>query len=439
MALRSPAVLAVAIALVGGVVIAAAPAALAILVPLGIGIPVLSALTRSATRDESPEARARLGRWVALALVAHLISGWLTDVTNFSTDAELYDRVARQLEVHWSQGLPFERLPSGKEGFFYMLAALYRVFGHYPAAGIVVNCVIAAGTVAIMYDTTKRMFTAAAAHCVAPLMFLPGFLVWTSGLMREASILLMIAIALNAAVRLSDRFGVGQFILMTTSLTLLFTLRANVALLLMASLLPALALSRRQLMTGLGTGVTVTVVVLVLVVGAGVGYSGYKLSAGANLEQVEVSRLELSTSAESGYTRGADVSTTSGALSYLPVGLTNFMLGPFPWQVRTPRQILALPDVFLWWMLLPVLWRGAFEGVRVARRKTLLLLVPAIAIAAPLSLLIGNYGTAIRERLQVIILLVPFIALGVARRRASRQTESSATVRSDALVGHAGP
>ncbi len=406
-----------ALAIAAGVALVFAPALLAMVVPLGLGAALLRVLVLAVTKDE-PEP-SRLGGWVALALAAHLLAGWLGQMFNFAPDTVYYDRVSQQLADHWRHGYPFQALPFGKEGFFYLLASLYRIFGHYTTAGIIVNCVFASATVTVVYDTTKRLFGTEAARFVGPVMMLPAFLLWTSMLLREATIILLMAVAVNTAVRLSHRFGAGQFVLMAASLTLLFTFRANVALLLLASLLPALALSRRELVTGLGTGITVMALVLVLVVGAGVGYSGYKLTSGASLEQVEFNRRELSQTAESGFSGGADVSTAKGAFAYLPVGLVNFMLGPFPWQMRNVRQLLALPDVILWLGLMPALWRGILDGIKLSRRKSLLLLMPAGLIAVMLSLVIGNFGTAIRERIQVVVVLVPFIALGLARRRAA--------------------
>ena len=411
-----------------------APAVLAVAVPLAIGAVILYWLVRGVTRNEDALARGPLAGWVALGYVAHLLVGWAGHASNIAADSILYDRVAEQIAEHWRHGYPFETLPSGKEGFFYMVAGLYRVLGHYPASAVVVNCIIATATIPVSYDTTKRLFGPAAARYVGPLLLLPAFLVWTSPLLREAGVLLLMATTLNAAVRLSDHFGARRFMMLGVSLPLLFTFRGNVALLLLASLVPALALSRRQLMSGLGTGLTVTAFVLLLVVGAGIGYSGYKLTAEASFEQVDASRNELSTTAESGFAQGADVSTPTGAITYLPVGLVNFMLGPFPWQARGVRQLMALPDVFIWWSLLPSLWRGLRHGVRLQRRRSLLLILPAGILAAALSLFVGNFGTAVRERLQVLIVLLPFIALGLALSRSTSTADKRAEAAGDVLA-----
>lgn len=427
-----PSVVTAVVAIAVGAAVAVAPPVVAILVPLGLGIAVLRVLVLAVTESEG--AAARLSGWVALALVAHLLAGFLGHKFNFAPDTRYYDRISLELANNWRLGYPYERLPFGKEGFIYMLAALYRVFGHYLIAGVVVNCVFASATLPVVYDTTRRLFGNDAARYVAPLMMLPAFLLWTSMLLRESAIILLIAVAVNTAVRLSFSFGAGRFLLMAASLTILFTFRANVALILLASILPALALSRREIVAGLGTGITAVALVLVLVVGAGIGYSGYKLTSGASLEQLEGNRRSLSVTAESGFSEGADVSTPKGALTYLPVGLINFMLGPFPWQMTNLGQLLALPDVLLWLGLMPALRRGTIEGVRKTRRKSLVLLMPAALVAVMLSLVIGNFGTAVRERIQVVVILVPFVALGLAHKRLASTPASAPPSVETALV-----
>jgi hypothetical protein len=55
-------------------------------------------------------------------------------------------------------------------------------------------------------------------------------------------------------------------------------------------------------------------------------------------------------------------------------------------------------------------------------------LLPAIIISVELALVIGNFGTIVRERTQVVILLLPFIALGLAVRAAERSEAEPAAL-----------
>jgi hypothetical protein len=415
-----------------GLLIVRLPALVALVAPLIVVIIALRAAVSLLTGEEEDDDGARrIWAWTLASLVLHLAVGLLLfdlrDTSLFPPDAVKYDEGARQLVDHWTRELPMARLPSGKEGFFYLVAGLYRVLGPHAEAALVVNAAMVAALVPLMTDVTRRMFGSAAARFVAPLVvLLPGLMLWTSSLLREAGICFLIALATNAAVRLTSKITPSTILVMTSALALLFTFRGNVALLVAAGLVIGLTIGHRELVSGLSAGLGAMVILLGVVVGLGLGYSGYRVSVEADLEQVEGVRGALSTSAASGFTPEADVSTTRGALSYLPTGFVNFFLGPFPWQMKNARQLIALPDVLVWWFLLPSLVRGVRTGARRIGRRVIVLLVPAFMTTLMLSLLIGNFGTVLRERVQLVVLLVPFIALGLALRGARPLSENLA-------------
>ncbi|MDQ3639970.1 MAG: hypothetical protein M3450_00520, partial [Actinomycetota bacterium] len=169
------------------------------------------------------------------------------------------------------------------------------------------------------------------------------------------------------------------------------------------------------------TGLTILVLVVILVTTFGFGYAGYQTAIQTDLERASNLRSDLSTSANSGFDAEVDISTPGQALTYLPQGLVQFAFGPFPWQVRGIRQLPVVVDVLAWWALIPSLWRGLRAGWRQAGRRVLVLLLPALATTLLLSLVIGNFGILVRSRSQVLVLLLPIMALGVAERRGRRQ------------------
>ncbi len=93
--------------------------------------------------------------------------------------------------------------------------------------------------------------------------------------------------------------------------------------------------------------------IALLLLGVALTYFGVMRSATvqfetfANLERLQRSREDLSRSAESGYGRDVDVSTTGGALSTLPLGLVHLLFAPFPWQLASLRQSITLPEMIV--------------------------------------------------------------------------------------------
>ena len=414
-----------------GALVVYRPGLVAVVVPVIATLLVVLVVTRALT---PVSARKRLLGWTLAAFGLHLIIGLVIEssshlITYFGGDAFTYSAGAVGIYQHWVHGVPLPiSLPVGKTGFYYLVAALYVAFGIHPQGGIVVNAAMAALIVPILFDATRRHFGDNAARAVPVLATLiPGFLIWGSQLLREPGVYLMMAVALNCGVRLIDRASLGPIVVLVGSIGLLFTFRADVALMTGVGLVVALMIGRRQVAGGVVSGVGTLALVLALVVGGGLGYSGYRFVTHTSLQQVNLVRSNSSQSAASGFLPEANVSTGQHAASYIPVGATYFVFGPAPWQLHNIRQALEVPDLLVWWFLLPSLWRGIREGWRRRGREVLVYLLPAGAVTVVLTLLVANFGTVVRERMQVVILLLPLMSLGWSVRHPARPATPGAT------------
>ena len=131
-----------------------------------------------------------------------------------------------------------------------------------------------------------------------------------------------------------------------------------------------------------------------------------------NLERLQTSRSDLARSADSGFGEDIDVSTTSGAITALPTGFIFLMLAPFPWTMTSLRQSITLPEVLLWWGLIPFgLW-GIWYAIKHRLRAALPILLFSGMLTLVYSIFQGNVGTAYRQRTQIQVFLFMFIAVG---------------------------
>jgi hypothetical protein len=408
----------------GAVAVAtAAPAVLAGVVPLVVGAGLLVVALRATAEGHDADTRRWLARVTSLAALAHLgiavvVLSSPSLTTTFGGDATTYHEGARAIVDHWVVGSPFPSVvATGKEGFFYALAALYWLLGPYPIAGLALNAACASALVPVVADTSRRLFGPATVRPAALMVaFLPGFLIWMSQLLREAPMLACLAVTANVSVRLADRTRPGLLVVLSLALATLFTLRANVALLVAAGVLLGLAVGSRSVLAGVAGGGASLGLVAVLVLAAGIGLAGFRLATTSDLDDVDLARRDLSTTAASGYAGDQDVSTGRSAAAFLPVALVNFGLGPFPWQVGNARQLGGAVDALALWVLLPSLWRGWRASRALVGRARWVPVLPAALVACSLALLIGNYGTIVRQRPQVTVFLVPFAALGWSLR-----------------------
>lgn len=364
---------------------------------------------------------ARVLWWTLLSFAAHFLFGFT--VTNAggivssllrAPDALTYNSLAIDITKHWMSDFPLPALPSGKEGFYYLLAGLYWLFGLHAVAGLVVNAGLIAAVVPLVTDTTRRLFGSQAAARVPPiLVLLPSLMLWPSQLIKEAPVLFLVAVAANGAVRATERVSVGPLVAVAGSTALLLTLRGHVALVLAGGIVAGIVIGRRELLGGVGAGLSAAALLVVLL-SFGLGYSGFDAAVNTDLRQAQIVRRDLAVTASSGFDAEVDISTSQQALTYLPRGLLTFLVGPFPWQIRGVRQLPVVPDMLIWWALLPSLCRGVRGGRRLLGRRSLVILLPAFTTACLLSLAIGNFGTLVRERMQVVVLLIPVIAYGLA-------------------------
>ena len=415
-----------AAAMVGGVLgamIVFFGVGIAFVAPAMLATLLLLLLVRFTTPSEEGQ-YAQVLWWTLASFGAHFVFGFI--VTNAggivslllkAPDALTYNFEALRITQHWEKGFPFPTLPSGKEGYYYLLAGLYRVLGPHAVAGLVVNAALAAAIVPLTADTTRRLFGREAAAWVPPVVvLLPSLMLWPSQLIKEAPILFLIAVAANAGARVTERFRFAPLVAVAGSMALLLTLRGYVALVLAGGIVAGIAVGRRELLGGVGAGVGVAAI-LILLLSFGLGYKGFDAAVNTDLAQAQIVRRDLALTARSGFDAEVDISTSRQALSYLPRGLVTFLAGPFPWQIRGVRQLPIIPDMLIWWGLLPSLWRGAKEGRRLIGRRMLVLVLPALTTACLLSLAIGNFGTLVRERMQLVVLLIPLIAYGLSLRR----------------------
>jgi hypothetical protein len=120
--------------------------------------------------------------------------------------------------------------------------------------------------------------------------------------------------------------------------------------------------------------------------------------------------------AASGFER-VDISTPTKALLYLPRGLALFLLAPFPWELSSIRQVLALPETLFFYWLIPWMVRGIRDLIRHQFRTSLMVLLITAGLTLGYSLGEGNAGTAYRHRAQLLSFFIIYAAVGQDRGR----------------------
>ena len=343
----------------------------------------------------------------------------------FWGDSSTYDVGGYLLAQKW-HGEPvsidhYSRFVSGY-GFFYGVAAIYYVFGRNQLLVQFLNATMGAMAVLVLYAIAVELFGATAARRTALCMaFFPQMIFWSAAMYKDPAVLLCIAVSIYAVLKLRNRFSVGSLILFLCSGLVLMTLRFYIAYFVAFSAAATFLFGQRR-------GGAKSVVAYLFLLAALYGTftlavpreTAEQQASYLTLERVQVSRADQAAWGQSAFGRELDVSTPVGALRALPVGLLYLLFAPFPWSIRGLRQALVVPEMLVWYALMPAFMRGLRIAVRDRLREVLPVIVFAGSLTVAYALFQGNVGTAYRQRTQVTMFFFVFMGVGLAEKARQR-------------------
>jgi 4-amino-4-deoxy-L-arabinose transferase-like glycosyltransferase len=368
-----------------------------------------------------------------VAIVLNAFAGGSTFAAAFWGDSGSYDAAGYQLALKWS-GEPvtsvyMSRAVSGY-GWVYFVGSVYYFVGRNQLFVQFLNGLIGGLTVLVIYAIAARLFDRAAARWAAVFMaFFPQVVFWSTGMYKDPPILLCIALAMYAVLRLREQLSLPMVALFVVAEVALVTLRFYIAYFVLFAALATFVFAQRH-------GVMRMFVTYGLLLGLLFGALNIAVQRDTlerqttymTLERLQTTREDQAMWGQSGFGQEYDVSTPSGALSALPTGLVYLLFAPFPWAVSGLRQALAVPETLIWYALMPAFVRGLAFAVKRQLRTILPILVFAVSLTLAYALMQGNIGTAYRQRTQVTMFFFIFMGVGLAERR--RQREARAAVAS---------
>lgn len=342
----------------------------------------------------------------------------------FAPDQWTYESQGMGLLNHWHGLGPLpshvdETLQVGYPG---INAVLFMAFGFAKSAPAVLNMFFSAWTAVPAYFLAMLVVrdNKGVARLAAGLtVFFPSLMLWSVLNIREAPTILTVVTALYFCVRLQHRPSFASLTGVVLGLSILTFFRQYMTLLVGSSVVAGILMGRsRSPVRAFVAGCILMVTLVYAAQSLGLATS---LVREPSLNQLQSMRQGFLFQANSAYGATADVSTAGGALRFLPVGLTYFLLAPFPWDITSTLQAVTLPETVLWYTLLPMgLW-GAWLGIRHDARMFTVPLASLVVVTFAYALVEGNVGTAYRHRAQVLPIIFVFCALGMRDIQALRQ------------------
>ncbi len=376
-------------------------------------------------------------RLFVVALLARIIIGLAIFTFRgqdfFGGDALTYDFFGNAQLLGWGgdkyyQSVADQFVRSGEGsgwGMVYLVAAVYSVVGRNMLAVQLMNSVFGAATAVVIYLCAYQCFKNLRVARIAGIAvaFYPSLVLWSAQGLKDGPIVFLLAMAFLCTLKLGEKLSIKYIAVLVCALLGLLALRFYVFYMICAAIAGAFVIGMQQISaTSFARQFTA-----IILLGLALTYVGVTRSASiqfehyGNLETVQRSRLDLARSAESGFGRDVDVSTTSGAISTIPMGVLYLLFAPFPWQITSLRQSITLPEMVIWWASFPLLVLGLWFAIKYRLRMISPILIFTVMLTLAYSVFQGNVGTAYRQRAQLLVFYFIFVAVGFVLMKEKRE------------------
>jgi hypothetical protein len=351
----------------------------------------------------------------------------------FGGDAITYDYFGNAQLLGWGgdkyyDGIANIFVRSGEGsgwGMVYLVAAVYAIVGRNMLAVQLMNSVFGAATAVVIYLCAHQVFKNSRVARIAGIAvaFYPSLVLWSAQGLKDGPIVFCLALAILCTLKLGEKLSLKYILILVGALLALVALRFYVFYMISVAIAGAFIIGMQQV-TATSFARQLTAVVLL---GLALTYIGVTRSSAVqferygNLRTLQNSRLDQARSAESGFGRDVDVSSTSGALSTIPMGIVYLLFAPFPWQITSLRQSITLPEMVIWWASFPMLILGLWFAIKYRLRMISPILIFTVMLTLAYSVFQGNVGTAYRQRAQLLVFYFIFVAVGFVLLKEKRE------------------
>jgi len=312
---------------------------------------------------------------------------------------------------------------SGKEGYIWIVGAIYALSGPVPMAaivlGIICHCLLVvsvARTAEIVVEETL-LEAAAVRALVKRAAFMaaltPIFVWWAPHVLRESLTLLLVSASICFTLLAIARRRVWPILVSAASILILAWVRSSLAITVGIALVVGIlfALSGRGKYSSLLRAILCVSTVILLPVSQRMLMKVLGLSE----ERIAAGTGELSAIAASGF---PGLSFDSSLPDILRITAPRVLLGPFPWEISTsPVMLLAVTELASWAVFGVLSIRGvvrvrSLAVLAPARWSATILAVVALAVLFGLMFSVGNYGILARFRPISAMILIPLATIG---------------------------
>lgn len=359
--------------------------------------------------------------FVALLLRSGLV--YLDQIFSFlpdQPDQVLYNNQAIEILQSWRSGMyPLEitNYARGTSPYSYFLAVLYLPFDFMPLLGRLANVIVSIICVYCFYIMIREVTEdeAVAMKSTLILAFLPSFIVFNSYILRDTLLIMLSFFILLSVIKISKRqHSVYYALLFIGSFIVAGLLREQNIYLFSGFFL--LFLLFRALFSKIQWKTKILLILFSVLVP--ILFYLYSSTSFLSVATYFFRAQPLRAEGGSAYLTNMQYQTFFDIIKFLPIRFFYFCFGPFLWQIHGPVQLItALEGMFFLAMALFSLFY--FWMARGEKHAWLQYLVIGFALTGLLAnaTVDSNFGTAVRHKLNYIVLLIPFALMFLKRIR----------------------
>lgn len=373
------------------------------------------------------EEKTFLFRLFLIALIVRIIVATIIYLGNmqefFGGDANTYHLFGESLNQSWhgddyhsSRYSAFIQSGAGAWGMLYIVAGVYEMIGANMYAIQLINASIGASTAIVVYYVSRSLFDNTRVAKLAALLvaFFPSLILWSSQALKDALIILSLALCIMATIRLMEKITVTYILMLGVCLAGLLSLRFYIFYMMAAAVAGSFVIGMKSAdaRSFLQRFVAIGLIGMAFTWFGVIRFAAVQFEKYGNLQMVQMSRMDQARNAGSGFGKDVDVQTTEGALTVIPLGLLYLLFAPFPWQLASLRQSIALPEMLIWWAAFPLLVLGWWFALKHRLKQVSPIVLFTTMLTLAYAVFQGNVGTAYRQRSQLLVFYFIFVAVG---------------------------
>lgn len=402
---------------------------------------------------------AAIGVRLALGLV--LLTFFRAEIFHSFDDAGRYLDIGSQIAAGWRDGQPIDLLSLyglTVAGYYYMVAAIRYVVGPELFVVLCANAAIASVTAGGVYRLAALLGASRKERVLAMTVasFIPSVVFWSALPLKDTPITLVLVVGLVAALQIATARRLGALVALLVAVALMAWFRLYATLFISFAAI-ALLIVRGTWLRAPAWAAVVVVSVLAVQVWTLQSPVGQQVTlAATDLDELQrqrdifdrgasapgggepVTRWDMPAAASSASAAGGSAAPASAAPSasaspvaapaaqtiggrlarYLelavnePIYILHFVLLPIPFVTPGHLVDLALPEMIVWYLAIPVAVVGFLLLFRRRPEPTVVVALTIAAMAVVYGTLVSNAGSIIRYRAQALVLLAIPIVVG---------------------------